>query len=164
MSYGDDWTKRGTKLEFAKIIVAPEIFTVKERLDLPGGKTVMKGARYFSWTMARDLVMHKKTPAGWRMMTLDEAEAIQAYCNNSQHALLVCGLDGFITPGNIIEYHYSPEREDHLILCKGQQGDYWINGLSNALYPYVMENSGMKLRTNSIYISYGLPLILVKDL
>lgn len=164
MSYGDDWVKRGTKLDFAKIIVAPEAFTVKEQFCLPSGKTIMKGARYFSWTMARDLIAHKKTPAGWRMMTIGEAEAIQSYCNNSRHALLVLDLDGFIIPGDMIKYHYDPKREDHLILCKGQQGDYWTDDLRNNLYPYVMENSGIKLRTNSLYISYGLPLILVKDL
>ena len=164
MRYGDDWIKRGTKLDFAKIIVAPEIFTVEKQLCLPDGKIIMKGAKYFSWTMACNLIMYKKTPPGWRMMILDEAMAIQDYCNNSQHALLVCGLDGFIVPGNMTEYHHSPERKDHLALCKGQQGDYWIDDLHSDLYPYVMENSGMKLRTNSFYITYGLPLLLVKDL
>lgn len=166
MSYGDDWTKRGIKLEFANIIVAPEIFTVKEQFCLPNGKTVMEGAKYFSWAMACGLIMHKKTPAGWRMMTLAESEAIQDHYNNSNSALLVLDLDGFIAPNDMIEYSYSPKRAGHLILCRGQQGCYWTSEVeaSNSLYPYIMENSGMKLRTSSFYLSYGLPLILVKDL
>lgn len=164
MSYGDDWVKRGTKLEFAKIIIAPEIFTVKEQFYLPNGKTVMEGTKYFSWAMSRDIIANKKTPAGWRMMTLAESQAIQAHYNNSHSALLVLDLDGFVAPNDMIEYSCSPKRSEHLVLCRGQQGCYWISELDNSLYPYIMENSGMKLRTGSFYVSYGLPLILVKDL
>ena len=164
MSYGDDWIKRGTKLEFAKVIVAPEIFRVEEQFYLPNGKTVMEGAKYFSWTMACDLIKYGKTPAGWRMMTLAESEMIQAHYNNGNSALLVLDLDGFIAPNDMIEYSFSPKRGDHLILCRSQQGCYWIGEVDNSLYPYIMENSGMKLRTSSFYVSYGLPLILVKDL
>lgn len=164
MRYKIDWSAKGTKLKDIGIIVAPEIFRVSERIYLPNGRVVVEGTKYFSWGTARNIIASGHTPAGWRMMTLAEAEAIQNRYNNSNSSLLVLGFYGLITPNNMAEYSYNPERGDHLVISRGQAGYFWTDGLSTSLYPYVLENTGLKMRTTSFYISYGLPLILVKNI
>lgn len=162
--YGSDWETRGTKLESIGIIVAPEIFKIKERVYLPNGRVVIEGAKYFSWKTAHDIIANEKVPAGWRMMTSAEAEAIQNRYNNSNSSLLVLGFHGFIAPNDMVEYSYIPGRCDRLVISRGQAGFFWVNEFSNSLYPYVLENTGINLRTTSFYLSYGLPLLLVKDI
>ncbi len=162
--YGSDWEARGTKLKSIGIIVAPEIFRLKERIHRPDGRTIMEGSKYFTWPVANDMIANKQVPAGWRMITPAESEAMKARYNNSQFALLVLGLDGFIAPNDMVAYNYYPTGGENLIARRGEAGYYWINGHDNPLYPNIIENSGLKLRTTSIYLSYGVPLLLVKSI
>ena len=163
-AYGEDWEARGTKLQSIGIIVAPEIFQLKERIYRSDGRTIMEGSRYFTWPIASDMIVNEQVPAGWRMITPDESEAIKARYNNSNFGLLVLGLDGFIAPNDMVAYNHYPAGGERLITRRGEAGYYWINGHDSPLYPNIIENSGLKLRTTSFYLSYGLPLLLVKDL
>lgn len=165
MKYGIDWDIKSTKLKDVGIAIAPELFVVPDRIYLPNGRVVLKGTKYYTWSMAQDLVKHGYVPKGWRLPTMEDSVNISNRYNTRGVGILVLGLDGFISPSDMIAYNYNPGMNADLARRRGQDGLYWTSDLKNPLYPYVIANSGMKIRSDmSIYATYGLPMLLVKTL
>ena len=157
--------KKGIKIKSAGIMIAPEVFEVKEKIYLPDGHVVVEGSKYFSWPTAQSILAAKGAPSGWRMPTLAEAESIRDYYSKGRPKTPIFELGGFIAPGDMVVYKYMPKDAVKLIDRLGQLGCYWTSGLHDSLYPYVLANIGGNIWTGKyFYLQYGLQMLLVKDL
>ena len=159
------WSESGVPVESLQIEVASDIFTLQKRAYLKNGRVVIEGTQYFTWSTACDLISEGHVDKGWRMPTFSEAEAIRDYYNKPGKGLLTLGLNGFITPSDMVAYNYLPKDCKKFVAQRGIMGYYWINDLDKPLYPHVITNTGMNIQVGgSIYLSYGIPMLLVRSL
>lgn len=159
------WNESSVSVKQLQLEIASEIFTLAHRAHLHNGKVVLEGTKYFSWATACDLISEGYIGEGWRMPTFAEATAIQEYYNQRGRGLLALGLHGFVTPNDMIAYNYLPKDSEKFVMQKGTIGYYWINDLDKPLYPRVITNTGMNIQVGgSIYLTYGIPLLLVRPL
>lgn len=159
------WDQKGTKLNSLGIVIAPKMFTLRQRAHLSNGRVVLEGTQYFTWHTACDLISEGFIRDGWRLPTLEEAKAIQELYNPRGKWLLALGLNGFVSPSDMIAYNYLPKDSVKFVAYSGAVGYYWTSSLDKPLYPHVITNTGTHIQVGgSIYLSYGIPMLLVKKL
>jgi len=163
--YGADWDKRGIILQDLGIVVAPEVFIAQGMIPLNSGVLILEGTKYFTWNVAMELVRREHGPKGWRLPTAEESSAICEYANSTGRRIPNRRLNGFVCSDKVAEYCRFPIRDSPLITSHGNVGYYWTSSLKVPSYPYAIFSSELSMGgIVSIYSSYGLSILLVKDL
>ena len=127
----DFWIENGTKSELAKIVVAPEDFTMKQDVsDMVNERVLRKGKAFFTYAEFETLQKQNHIPEGYRLMTIEEAtKLIEEFTNGKTSQKLVEALhlnyDGYIYP-RMEDYNEDPTELSDAIENRLLEGRYWV--------------------------------------
>lgn len=155
------WDKNGTVVGHLGLMVAPEIFTTAEDLELPSGRVVPQGSKYFDWNTAMALSNGGLLGKGWRLPTALEAELLATAIAWQDVAQL---RHGYLGPNDMTAYRRIPSATLYTPL-RSECGLVWTSTAVDEMHSYYAEiDARNALHIGPpIYRFFGLIILCVKD-